>query len=80
MTDKKFNYQLLSRLQSDCEYFLGNGDRCENHLWAGNVSDQIAKMKELWTGFSEQDKPEWLSWKDILAYESEMTAPDKGML
>ena len=42
-----FEYQLLDRLKTDCNYYLGNGNRCEKHLWAGNVKDQIAKMKEL---------------------------------
>jgi len=40
-------YHLLSRLQSDCDYFLSNGAGHEKHLWAGNVEEQIAKMHEL---------------------------------
>ena len=43
--DKKFRYSLLSRLESDCKYFLGNGNRNERHLWAGSVEKQIAKMR-----------------------------------
>jgi hypothetical protein len=42
--------------------------RC--HLWAGNVKDQIQKMKDLWQGFKE--KPQWLSWEEILEYEKQM--------
>jgi hypothetical protein len=61
--DDKFNYMLLGRLQQDCNYFLGNGDGYEPHLWAGNVEDQIAKMKELYNKVPE--KPEWLSLEDI---------------
>lgn len=66
----KFNYMLLSRLQMDCKYFLGNGNRYEKHLWAGNVKDQIAKMKELFNLVPIE--PEWLSMKDIENFEKEM--------
>ena len=33
---------ILDRLKQDCEYFLGNGNGYEKHLWAGNIKDQIA--------------------------------------
>jgi hypothetical protein len=66
------NYQLLDRLRSDCDYYLGNGNRSEKHLWAGNVDAQIKKMKELWNGFPKDAKPEWLSMNDILSYENKM--------
>ena len=66
----KFEYQLLSRLQSDCEYFLGNGNCWEKHLWAGNVDDQIAKMRELYDLLPE--KPEWLTEQEIDSYEQRM--------
>ena len=41
-------YRLLDRLRSDCEYFLGAGNRAEKHLWTGSVRAQIAKMRELY--------------------------------
>jgi hypothetical protein len=68
----EFDYRLLSRLVSDCDYYLGNGNRSEKHLWAGNVDGQIKKMKELWNGFPKNAKPEWLSMEDILDYEKKM--------
>lgn len=68
--DYKFEYQLLSRLQQDCDYFLNNGQGSEKQLWAGNVVDQITKMKELWELLPE--KPEWLSYDEILKYEDKM--------
>lgn len=46
-------YFLLSRLKADCEYFLGAGGRAEKHLWAGNVREQIAKMRELYDALPE---------------------------
>lgn len=69
---ERFAYMLLGRLQSDCEYFLGFGNRLTKHLWAGDVAAQIKKMKELYDSFSTDKKPEWLSYQDILAYEKEM--------
>jgi hypothetical protein len=66
----EFEYRLLSRLKSDCEYFLGHGNRCEKHLWAGGVDSQIKKMKELWEMVPE--KPEWLPFDEIIEYEKAM--------
>ena len=57
------DYRLLGRLKSDCDYFLGAGGRAEKHLWAGNVREQIAKMRELYA--SLPDKPEWITPEDI---------------
>ena len=65
-----FEYQLLGRLKIDCEYFLGYGNGCERHLWAKDVESQILKMKELWELLPK--KPEWLSYSEIEAYETEM--------
>ena len=67
------DYQMLSRLQSDCNYYLGCGNRNEKNLWAGNVKDQIIKMKELWNQFTDDQKPEWLTYEQILQYEKEMS-------
>lgn len=70
--DDTFRYQLLGRLQSDCEYFLGFGYRSTNRLWAHNVADQIETMKSLHNSFTEGNKPEWLTYEQILDYESKM--------
>lgn len=70
---ESFRYQMLSRMQQDCNYYLGNGNRNKKHLWAGDESEQIELMKDIWNGFTEDDKPEWLTWSDILNYETEMT-------
>ena len=66
----EYEYRLLSRLKSDCEYFLGTGARAEKHLWAGSVDEQIDKMRELYDLLPE--KPEWLSKQDIDNYERQM--------
>lgn len=75
--EERSRYRLLSRLQSDCEYYLGNGNGNTDYLWAGNEERQIEKMKELYNSFSDDKKPEWLTWEDILNYESEMNDYEK---
>ena len=68
-------YRLLDRLCADCEYFLGEGQRAEKHLWAGSVEAQIAKMRELYAQLPE--KPDWLSPETIDAYARRMAAPEQ---
>lgn len=69
-----FDYQLLGRLKSDCDYYLGMGGRHSKHLWAGDVKGQIKKMKELYNSFPKDKKPEWLTMNQILDYERKMMA------
>lgn len=66
------NYQLLDRLRTDCEYFLGAGNRAEKHLWAGSVYAQIVKMRELYDALPQ--KPEWLT-KEMIDDYAERMAP-----
>lgn len=68
--DNTFNYMMLSRLQSDCEYFLNYGGRSERHLREGNVDAHIKEMKRLWNML--EVKPEWLSMEQIEDYEKKM--------
>lgn len=70
--DDKFLYQLLSRLQQDCEYFLGFGNRNIKNLWAGSINEHIEYMKAIYQNFDESEKPEWLSMYQIEKYEKEM--------
>lgn len=76
-TNLEYNYMLLDRLRSDCEYFLGYGNGSERHLWAGNIDEQIAKMKELYNSFTDDEKPEWITINDINNYEKEMKEYNK---
>lgn len=66
----EFDYMLLDRCKQDCEYFLKYGFGYEGHLWAGSVSGQIAKMRELYNKVSP--KPEWISEEDINDYGERM--------
>ena len=68
--DPEFLYKMLGRLESDCKYFLGNGNGYEKHLWASTVDNQISAMKEIYNKLKE--KPEWLSLEQINNYEKEM--------
>lgn len=70
----KFNYMMLSRLQSDCDYYLGFGNRNPKVLWAGNEEDHIAEMKKIYNELPE--KPEWLTMEQIEDYESKMKSDD----
>lgn len=79
--DQSFEYQLLDRLRSDCDYVLNTYYRPEvqgdvsreerklqqKFLWANNAKDQIAKMKELYRKLKV--KPEWITLEDIAEYE-----------
>lgn len=65
-----FDYQLLARLQQDCEYYLGFGGRHKKRLWALDEVEQIQKMKELYASLPE--KPEWITMADIERYEAAM--------
>ncbi len=73
--DFSFDYQLLARLQQDCEYYLGYGAGHSKHLWAQSVDAQIEKMKKLW--HKVPLKPEWLSLDQIESYEQKMKDLEK---
>lgn len=71
--DIQFRYMMLDRLRIDCKYFLGNGHRLNKYLWAGNVKYHIAIMKGIYNGFTDGQKPEWLTMEQIEQFESEMS-------
>lgn len=69
--DDKFRYMLLNRMQMDCEYFLGCGNRNPYNLWCvGDIDGHIEYMKAIWNSFNE--KPEWLTMEQINEYERKM--------
>jgi hypothetical protein len=71
-SEESYRYQMLDRLRCDCNYYLGYGGRYPKHLWAGNEKEQIEAMKLIWNSFSDEDKPEWLTWEQIIEFEKEM--------
>ena len=66
--DARFRYMLLRRMQEDCRYYLGNGNRYAEPLWAGDEARQIEVMKALWNSFPENEKPEWCTMEQIENY------------
>ena len=62
----EYYIRLLGRLQSDCDYYLGNGGRATKHLWANDEESQIKKMVELWEKLDGET--EWLTWDDLEDY------------
>lgn len=75
--EPKFRYMMLSRMKQDCDYYLGNGEGSTNHLWAGNEQAQIDNMVALWKTFDPEDRPEWLTWGELLHYALRMGAKIK---
>ena len=70
--DKRFKYMMLDRLRSDCNYFLGYGNRSDNSLWANDRFLHIELMKAMHNSFSDREKPEWLTYGQILEFEKQM--------
>jgi hypothetical protein len=70
--EPKFRYMMLSRMKQDCDYYLGNGNRSTNILWAQDERSQIENVIALWKTFDKDDKPEWLTWADIVEYAQRM--------
>ena len=66
------DYMMLSRLQMDCNYFLGNGNGYEGHLYYKSVEEHCDEMEKLWNSFSNEDKPEWLTMEQIKEYREKM--------
>ena len=70
--DNRFKYMMLDRLRSDCNYFLGYGNRSDNSLWAKDRFLHIELMKAIHNSFSDREKPEWLTYGQILEFEKQM--------
>ena len=68
----KFNYMMFDRMRSDCDYYLGYGNRNKNRLSHNNEQEHINEMKKLYNSFPEDKKPEWLTFEEILSYEKLM--------
>lgn len=69
---ERFNYMMLSRLQMDCDWNLGNGKTYGQRIWADTIEEHIEEMKRLYNTFTDDKKPQWLTWEQILKYEKEL--------
>lgn len=67
---QKFTYMMLSRLQSDCEYFLNWGNGCKNRLHCGDIDTHIDYMLCMCKPLIF--KPEWITIEQIEQYRKDM--------
>lgn len=72
MMPLKDKLQLLGRMKSDCEYYLGEGRKQITHLWGGTVDNQIRSMQELLSSILQEYRPEWLTLEDIRRFSDAM--------
>ena len=68
--DYRFEYALLDRLRSDCEYYLNEIRDARHALWAQDEQKHINKMRELYDLLPV--KPEWLTREQIDEYAKKM--------
>jgi hypothetical protein len=67
-----FDYAMLDRMKSQCDYYLGYGNRNKKHLACDTEQEHIDAMKRRWNNFPVDQKPEWLTFEQILNYEKLM--------
>ena len=63
----KKDYMMLSRMQTDCNYYSTASSY--NHAHWSTIEQTIQEMKRIWQSFPEDLKPEWCTWEQILGYE-----------
>lgn len=68
--DEGYPYAMLDRMKSDCEYYLGYGNRSSKYLWAKDPKQHIEIMKAIYNRLDP--KPEWLTIDKINEYEKNM--------
>lgn len=71
----KFQYMMLSRLQSDCVGFFGRDEDGSSHMdcryqnehfiWGKDIRKLVSEMNRLWDEIPEDLKPEWLTREEI---------------
>lgn len=54
------DYMLLSRLQSDCKYYINCNGCSKNNLWS-DINTILNEMENILKSFQPEDKPEWLT-------------------
>ena len=72
--EREIDYMMLDRLRTDCDYFLGNGNGYNGHLYYKDVNTQCNKMLELYNSFKNEDKPQWITVEQIEQYKKDMLA------
>lgn len=77
--EPEFRYMMLDRMRQDCNYYLGYGCRHADNLWAKDELTQIRVMKAIWDTFKPDDKPEWLTWDDLMNYARKMGVKEEDI-
>ena len=72
----KFTFDMLARLKSDCDYYLGHGHASNNALWGKTPYDHCNEMARLLLSIPEEERPLWLTKNDIGLYRMAMDFPD----
>lgn len=73
--DDTFRYMMLGRIKDDCVGYLDpldNRYQWTERLWSHDPQKQIEIMKALYNSFPAEAKPQWLTWEQVLFYESQM--------
>lgn len=70
MENLEFNYMLLGRLKSDIDFYLHHGGRKEKDLYYKDTNKHLKEMWKIWDSFTEEQKPEWLTYQDLKEYEN----------
>ena len=65
-------YQLLGRMKSDCEYYLGAGNKQVSGLWGKSVDHHLKCIEELLFSIPLEDRPEWLTYPEIEDFDKKM--------
>lgn len=63
---------MLGRLRSDCDYYLGNGNRYAKNLWARDEKRQIAEMRNLLANIPAEYRNGCITSEEIDEYERKM--------
>ena len=63
---------LLGRLQADCEYYLGFGNKSPHRLWAGSEKTQIEYMTKIHDSFRGKRKTRMADKEQIKEYSKAM--------
>jgi len=70
-----FEYMMLDRLRQDCQTHLNRINNITPYARKLSKEQQIEtieEMKRLYNSFADEDKPEWLTWEQILDYENKI--------
>lgn len=74
LKDSRFLAELLGRMKSDCDYYLGNGGRHPKYLWTKDPVKQIKCMNVIAYELMKRNEDPCLYQDEIDDYMEKMTA------